>query len=93
VVTVALDCHQPAKTGSVAVEGAINICPVVDGLSANPADAAVGLPLALAITAHDPDSGPAPRSYRHLRAEHAAVPGSLVIAAAPTTGPRAQSLR
>ncbi len=62
-VTVALDCHQPAKTGSVAVNGTINVCPVVDGISASPADVAVGFPVALAIAAHDPDNGPSPLSY------------------------------
>ena len=60
---VTLDCHQSATTGSVAVNGTLNVCPVADGLSANPADVAVGFPVALAIAAHDPDNGPAPLSY------------------------------
>jgi hypothetical protein len=63
MVTVALDCHQPSKTGSVSVNGSINVCPTADGLSANPADVAVGFPVALAIAAHDADSGPAPLAY------------------------------
>jgi hypothetical protein len=63
MVALTLDCHQPAKTGSVAVTGTINVCPTADGISANPADVAVGFPVALAITAHDPDSGPAPLAY------------------------------
>jgi len=62
-VAVTLDCHQPANTGSVAVNGTINICPVADGLSANPSDVAVGFPIALAIAAHDPDNGPSPLTY------------------------------
>jgi len=62
-VTVALDCHQAAKTGSVAVNGVLNICPVADGLSANPADISVGFPIALGAAAHDPDSSPSPLSY------------------------------
>jgi hypothetical protein len=62
-VNVTLDCHEPATTGSVAVNGTLNVCPVADGLSANPADVAVGFPVALAIAAHDPDNGPAPVSY------------------------------
>ena len=62
-VAVTLDCHQPAKTGSVAVNGTINVCPVADGLSANPSDVAVGFPVALAIAAHDPDNGPSPLAY------------------------------
>ena len=62
-VTVTLDCHQPAKTGSVAINGTINTCPVADGISANPADVAVGFPVTLALTAHDSDSGPSPLAY------------------------------
>ena len=62
-VTVPLDCHQPAKTGSVAVNGTINVCPVADGLSANPSDVAVGFPVALELDAHDPDNGPSPLTY------------------------------
>ena len=62
-VAVTLDCHQPAKTGSVAVNGTINVCPVADGLSANPSDVAVGFPVALALAAHDPDNGPSPLAY------------------------------
>jgi hypothetical protein len=62
-VSVALDCHQPAKTGSVALNGMLNICPVADGISANPADVAVGFPVALAIAAHDSDNGPSPLAY------------------------------
>jgi hypothetical protein len=63
MVSVTLDCHQPPKTGSVAVNGNANVCPVADGISANPADIAVGFPVALAIAAHDADSGPAPLAY------------------------------
>jgi hypothetical protein len=62
-VSVALDCHQAAKTGSVAVNGVINVCPVADGLSANPAEVSVGFPIVLGAAAHDPDNGPSPLSY------------------------------
>jgi hypothetical protein len=62
-VSVTLDCHQGPKTGSVSVNGVLNICPVADGLTANPADIAVGFPTALAVTAHDSDNGPSPLTY------------------------------
>lgn len=62
-VNITLDCHQAAKTGSVLVSGAINVCPVADGVTASPADIGVGFPVALAIAAHDPDGGPSPLSY------------------------------
>jgi hypothetical protein len=80
-VTVALDCHQPAKTGSVAVNGTLNVCPVADGLSANPADVAVGFPVALEIAAYDPDNGPAPLSYSWTAASGSF---SSATSAAPT---------
>jgi hypothetical protein len=62
-VNVMLDCHETPHTGSIAVNGAINLCPVVDGVSANPSDIAVGFPASLAAVAHDTDSGPAPLAY------------------------------
>ena len=62
-VGVHLTCHEGARTGSVAVNGTLNVCPVADGISANPADIAVGFPVALTLSAHDTDGGPAPLSY------------------------------
>jgi hypothetical protein len=63
MVAVALDCHETPHFGSVQVNGAINVCPVADGVSANPADVAVGFPVSLAVAAHDTDSAPSPLSY------------------------------
>ena len=63
-VTVHLTCHEGAHTGSVLVNGTINICPALDGVSANPAEVIVGNPLALSAAAHDRDLGPAPLTYR-----------------------------
>jgi hypothetical protein len=62
-VTVHVSCHQAAHTGSVNVNGAINTCPVVDGVSANPSDIDVGFPAAISVSAHDSDAGPSPLSY------------------------------
>ncbi len=62
-VNVHLTCHQGATTGSVSVNGTINVCPVADGISASPAEIGVGFPISLAIAAHDPDGGPSPLSY------------------------------
>ncbi len=59
-VAVTIDCHGPVKTGSVAVNGTINICPTIDSVSANPP---VGNTIALASSASDPDNGPQPVSY------------------------------
>jgi len=62
-VTVHLDCHQAPTTGSVLVNGTINICPVADGVSAAPAEVVVGSSIALVAAAHDTDSGPSPLTY------------------------------
>ncbi len=63
-VTVHLDCHAASRTGSVLVTGSINICPAIDGVSANPAEVLVGSSLALTGSAHDADKGPAPLAYQ-----------------------------
>lgn len=62
-VTVALDCHEPAKTGSVLVTGTTNVCPVADGISANPAAVTVGGTIALEALGHDSDNAPSPLAY------------------------------
>jgi hypothetical protein len=46
--------------GFVTVIGALNLCPVVDSLSAIPAEVAVGGSIQLAVEAHDGDNGPSP---------------------------------
>jgi hypothetical protein len=62
-VQVGLACHEAARTGSVVINGTLNICPTIDGISANPAEANVGAPIALSATAHDSDAGPAALGY------------------------------
>ena len=78
-VTVRLDCHQAAATGSVAISGTINVCPVADGVTATPAEVAVGSALSLFAAAHDADGGPAPLSYHWT-----ASSGTLSDAASPS---------
>jgi hypothetical protein len=62
-LNVPISCHVPAHTGSVLVAGVLNICPTIDGISANPAEVAVGGTVALSAVAHDSDAGPSPLSY------------------------------
>ncbi len=62
-VTVALDCHQAARTGSISLNGTVNVCPVIDGISANPSQVNVGSNIGLSGAAHDSDNGPAALSY------------------------------
>lgn len=60
-VLVHLVCGVPS--GDLQITGTFNICPVLDGLSANPNAIRVGGTAALTTTAHDSDNGPAPLSY------------------------------
>jgi hypothetical protein len=59
-VSVAIDCHAPATTGSVQINGTINICPGITSVSADPPS---GNTIALAAAAVDPDRAPQPLSY------------------------------
>ncbi len=62
-VTVHLTCNETPRTGSVLVNGALNLCPTLDNLSVSPAEVTVGSSLALAATAHDSDGVPAALAY------------------------------
>ena len=61
-VSVPITCHQAPHTGSVAVNGTLNLCPQIDGLDATPAEVLVGGSIGLTATAHDADNGPSPLS-------------------------------
>src|SRR5262252_56218 len=63
MVVVPLTCHEPPRTGSVSVSGVLNICPAIDGITANPGEVIVGSSIALSVAAHDTDSGPSPLTY------------------------------
>jgi hypothetical protein len=63
-VAIALTCHEGPRTGSALVNGALNICPTLDAVNANPAEVFVGTTIALSASAHDSDAGPAALSYR-----------------------------
>ncbi len=62
-IAVTLSCAGPPDAGQSLVTAHVNSCPVIDGVSANPASANVGQAMALGMTAHDPDSGPAVLTY------------------------------
>ena len=76
---IRIQCREPARTGSVHINGTVNICPVVDGISASPGEVMVGASSALAATAHDTDSRPAPVTYSWV-----ATSGMLAGATTPT---------
>jgi hypothetical protein len=59
-VAVKVDCNQVHTTGSVLVQGNINICPLIGGVSAAPP---VANTIALSSNVSDPDNGPGPITY------------------------------
>ncbi len=60
---VVMRCRLSGGTGSVAVEGAVNVCPSVSALSAVPSEARVGGVVRLSAGALDLDGGPATPSF------------------------------
>lgn len=62
-LSVHLTCKEAPRTGSVLVSGEINTCPVIDQLSATPAEVVVGQTIALSTAAHDSDAGPSALTY------------------------------
>ncbi len=61
--TVALDCHEPVKKGSVLLKGVANICPVVNSVTC-PRYASIGETVQLTALAHDSDFGPSVLTYQ-----------------------------
>jgi hypothetical protein len=61
--TVLMTCHEERRTGSVLVDGRLNICPTIDAVGATPAEVQVGSSVALSSSAHDSDAGPSPLSF------------------------------
>ena len=88
-VSVSLSCHQAPRTGSVAINGVINVCPAIDGVSANPTEVTVGHSVSLVAVAHDADGAPSALAY-HWSASSGtfndvASPSPLFTCTAPGT--------
>jgi hypothetical protein len=81
-VTVAMSCVEPQTTGSVLVNGALNFCPVIDGIEASPAEVNVTKTLSLSAAAHDGDGAPSPLTYAWSASTGGAL--SSATAANPT---------
>ncbi len=62
-VAIHLTCHEGQRTGGIIIGGTINVCPMIDGLSASPASARVGNTIAVSSVGHDSDHGPASLFY------------------------------
>jgi hypothetical protein len=59
-VSVAIRCVTAPKTGSVIINGTINVCPNIDSVSANPP---TGNVITISSAASDANNGPSPLSY------------------------------
>lgn len=62
-VDVHMLCRRPRRTGSVVVDGTLNVCPLIDDVSISPASAAVGQSVALSADASDLDFAPAALTF------------------------------
>jgi hypothetical protein len=62
-VDVSLQCQAAPRTGSMIVNGKLNVCPSIDSLAATPSAVHVGSSLSLVAQGSDPDAGPAALSY------------------------------
>jgi 5'-nucleotidase len=63
-VSVTVGCKEAAKTGSVLVGGALNLCALADGVTATPSELNVGASVVVSGLAHDSDAGPSELSYQ-----------------------------
>jgi len=62
-VAVHATCELQPGTGSIIVNGTLNVCPRIDGIDATPAEVAVGSAIAIAATATDIDHAPSALTY------------------------------
>jgi hypothetical protein len=62
-VSLHMTCHEVPHTGSIIVNGTLNVCPQITAVGASPAEVFVGGSMGLSATAHDSDGGPSPLSY------------------------------
>jgi hypothetical protein len=63
-VVVHLLCQQMARNGTASVNGALNVCPMIDSFAATPDEVLVGTTISLASSAHDLDGGPSLLTYQ-----------------------------
>jgi len=80
-VTVHMTCVLQPGTGSVLVNGTLNVCPRIDELDATPAEVAFGSTIALQVKAVDVDHAPA-----GLSVQWSSTSGTIGDAAATTPG-------
>lgn len=80
-VSVSLVCRLPRQTGSVIIDGVLNVCPLIDDFSIAPASAIVGASIALSGNASDVDMAPSGLTYAWTSTR-----GTLFQGATPNAG-------
>ena len=80
ILSIKIQCREPARTGGVQINGTVNVCPVVDAVGANPGEVMVGFASAISSAAHDSDGKPAALTYSW-------VASSGMLAGATTPNP------
>jgi hypothetical protein len=63
ILSIKIQCREPARTGGVQINGTVNVCPVVDAVGANAGEVMVGSSSAISSAAHDSDARPALLTY------------------------------
>src|SRR5678816_2003676 len=81
---ITIQCREPAKNGNVQIDGRVNVCPVVDGMGANPGEVMVGLSSGLIVSAHYTDNQPVPLTAPWQ-------PPSCILASVTTATPTSRS--
>ena len=80
ILSIKIQCREPARTGGVQINGTVNVCPVVDAVGANPGEVMVGFASAISSAAHDSDGKPSALTYSW-------VASSGMLAGATTPNP------
>ena len=80
ILTIKIQCREPARTGGVQINGTVNVCPVVDAVGASPGEVMVGFASAISSAAHDSDGKPSALTYSW-------VASSGMLAGATTANP------
>lgn len=62
-IEVSLTCHLPRRTGTIIVDGELNVCPFVENVTPAMARPIVGQPIAITARATDVDAAPSPLTY------------------------------
>lgn len=62
-VMVGINCREAPRTGSALINGTLNVCPMIDGVTALPSRVFVGESTEISADVHDSDSGPNALTY------------------------------